>query len=51
MNNYSIGFCWKGYNWTVILPAELSAAAVIINYWYVFTQRFVSSQYATQLNL
>lgn len=22
-----------GYNWTIILPAELSAAAVLINYW------------------
>ena len=23
----------SGYNWTIILPAELSAAAVLINYW------------------
>lgn len=26
------------YNWTIILPAELSAAAVLINYWNQNTQ-------------
>ena len=30
--SFTIGwFYW--YNWTIILPAELSAAAVLINYW------------------
>lgn len=24
---------YSGYNWTIILPAELSAAAVLINFW------------------
>ncbi|KAK7677520.1 hypothetical protein QCA50_019526 [Cerrena zonata] len=31
---FSFALGWNyWYNWTVILPAELSAAAVIINYW------------------
>lgn len=35
--SFRIEFDSQGYNWTVILPAELSAAAVLVNYWYVLT--------------
>ncbi len=30
-----ISLDYEGYNWTLTLPTELSAAAVLINYWYL----------------
>lgn len=34
VTGYTLKFtCETGYNWTIILPAELSAASVVISYW------------------